>query len=423
MEIPKVSPTLGVKFGERQTSVPLSFSRILMIKFNHHISCSIVACLLFCSASAQEQVDKKTEQLELNRDRRADQLNGAAKASEIIGMTVKNYQAEVLGKVADLAVDVESGRIVQVIVSTGGFLGIDNVLSAIPPSAFHHDIAAKILHLNADKVMLKNAPDFDLSKWADFNDSDHLARVYHHYHEEGAFGFISHGDAVVYGMIPMTRLKHVQNASGLIGTSVYNLKEEVLGKVKDILLDMDAGRIVAVIVSSGGFLGLGDELSAFPPTALKFTEDRKNLLLDANKEMMTAAPHFKSNEWPDFAEPLYTSGIYQAYKVEPYFKQNADNSARNARDRDGQSLTPLDQGNGQADLDTTAQIRSRIIASKGMSINGQNVKIITIKGKVTLRGPVEGAEERLLIEDIATSCALVGNVDNQLEVKRVNYGN
>ncbi|MBC7979175.1 MAG: BON domain-containing protein, partial [Armatimonadetes bacterium] len=99
------------------------------------------------------------------------------------------------------------------------------------------------------------------------------------------------------------------------------------------------------------------------------------------------------------------------------------NTARNARDRDGQSLTPLDQGNGQADIDTTAQIRSRIIASKGMSINGQNVKIITNKGKVTLRGPVDKDEERLLIEDIATSCALVGNVDNQIEVKRVNYGN
>jgi len=381
------------------------------------------ACPLLSIASAQVLPSKKEEQVELNRDRRADQLNGAAKASEIIGMTVKNYQAEVIGKIEDLAVDVESGRIVQVIVATGGFIGIDQVRSAIPPSAFHHDIAAKVLHLNADREMLRNAPDFNRSNWASFNDSDHLAKVYHHYHEDGAFGFISHDDAVAYGMIPTTRLKQIQNASGLIGMPVKNLSDQVLGKVNDILLDMEAGRLIAVIVSSGGFLGMGDELSALPPTALKFTAERKNLLLDATKEMLMAAPHFKSHEWPDFAQPLYTSGIYRSYRVEPYFKQNADNSALNARDRDGQSLTPLDQGNSQADLEITAQIRSRIIASKGMSINGQNVKIITQKGKVTLRGPVDKAEERLIIEDIANGCALIGNVDNQLEVKRINHGN
>ncbi len=51
---------------------------------------------------------------------RADRLNGAAKASDLIGMKVKNYQDEKLGEVEDLAVDVESGRLVQVILSTGG---------------------------------------------------------------------------------------------------------------------------------------------------------------------------------------------------------------------------------------------------------------------------------------------------------------
>ncbi|MEO5715813.1 MAG: PRC-barrel domain-containing protein [Luteolibacter sp.] len=392
-----------------------------MTNFQNSFS-AFVTCLMFCSATAQERVEQKDGQLELNRDRRADQLNGAAKASEIMGMTVKNYQAQVIGKVEDLAVDVESGRIVQVVISSGGFIGIDKVLSAVPPSAFHHEIAAKVLRLDADKEMLRDAPDFDLSRWADFNDSDHLARIYHHYHEEGAFGFISYDDAVIYGMIPMTRLMHVQNATELMGALVRNSKNEVLGQVKDILLDMGAGRIVAVVVSSGGFLGMGDELSAFPPTALKFTEDRKHLLLDANKEMLVAAPHFKSNEWPDFAEPLYTSGIYRAFKVEPYFKQNADNTALNARDRDGRSLTPFDQGNDQADIDTTARIRSRIIASKGISFNGKNIKIMTKNGHVTLRGPVDKDGERLLIEDIATRFARIGNVDNQLEVTDASHG-
>ena len=80
-------------------------------------------------------------------------------------MTVKNNQDEKLGKVEDLAVDVESGRVVEVILSTGGFLGIGDTLTAVPPGALHHDVAQKVLHLDADKAKLQGAPKFDNSKW------------------------------------------------------------------------------------------------------------------------------------------------------------------------------------------------------------------------------------------------------------------
>ena len=222
-------------------------------------------------------------------------------------------------------------------------------------------------------------------------------------------------------MIPVSRLSRVQKASKLVGTSVKNLQDEKLGKVENILVDLPSGRVVAVIVSSGGFLGMGDELSAVPPTALRFTADRDTLQLDASKEMLSNAPHFKANQWPDFGQPSYADGVYRAYRVEPYFTTNvtteADNTARNVRDRGNRTLTPLDQGNSQADVNTTAQIRKEIISGKDMSVNAKNVKIITNKGQVTLRGPVNTAEEKRLIGDIAINIARVENVDNQLEVK------
>ena len=97
--------------------------------------------------------------------------------------------------------------------------------------------------------------------------------------------------------------------------------------------------------------------------------------------------------------------------------KNADNTERNVSDRSNQTLTPLDQGNNKADLATTAQIRKEIMAATNMSVDAQNVKIITNAGKVTLRGPVNTAEEKRLIGEIAVRCAIPGSVDNQLEVK------
>ncbi len=148
---------------------------------------------------------------------RPDRLNDAAKASDLIGMTVKNYQDEKLGKVEDLAVDVESGRIVQVILSTGGFIGIGDTLTAVPPGALHHDVANKVLHLDADKEKLKNAPKFEMSKWAEYSDSNHLAEVYRHYGQEPAFRFIQSGDAVLDGHDAAPNTVSTRKADGTLG--------------------------------------------------------------------------------------------------------------------------------------------------------------------------------------------------------------
>src|ERR1017187_9182919 len=86
------------------------------------------ASLLAFSVLAQDTSNPQMDQPDHSRQRMAqpsaDQLNCAVKASDLIGMSVNDYLNEKLGKVENLAVDVESGRIVQVIISTGGFLGI-----------------------------------------------------------------------------------------------------------------------------------------------------------------------------------------------------------------------------------------------------------------------------------------------------------
>ena len=94
-----------------------------------------------------------------------------------------------------------------------------------------------------------------------------------------------------------------------------------------------------------------------------------------------------------------------------------DNTAKNARDNDHTTVTAQDQGNSQTDIKTTAEIRRRIIAGNEMSVNAKNVKIITNEGHVTLRGPVDSAEEKRSIGKIANKIAKAGKVDNQLEVK------
>lgn len=94
-----------------------------------------------------------------------------------------------------------------------------------------------------------------------------------------------------------------------------------------------------------------------------------------------------------------------------------DNTGKNERDREPSAVTPEDQGNNESDLKITQQIRQGVMKLDNTSMDAKNVKIITSGGVVTLRGPVDSAQEKAEIARLAQSTSGVTRVDNQIEVK------
>lgn len=101
-------------------------------------------------------------------------------------------------------------------------------------------------------------------------------------------------------------------------------------------------------------------------------------------------------------------------------RHDADNTERNIRDRDGNTLTSGDQAENDFDRTITQSIRRALMAEDTLSTNAKNIKIITVNGVVTLRGPVGSIQERELIIGRVNNIQGVSNVDNQLEVTRNN---
>jgi hyperosmotically inducible protein len=95
-----------------------------------------------------------------------------------------------------------------------------------------------------------------------------------------------------------------------------------------------------------------------------------------------------------------------------------DNSQQNQRDRDGRTQLPTEPGNSRDDVRITREIRQSVVSStNNFSIMAHNVKIITVDGQVTLRGPVKTDEEKSDIVGIARGIAGPSNVNDLLEVK------
>ena len=94
----------------------------------------------------------------------------------------------------------------------------------------------------------------------------------------------------------------------------------------------------------------------------------------------------------------------------------ADNTLKNGRDRASGSLTPGDQGENDVDRTITQRIRQEVMKQDALSMTAKNVKIITINGVVTLRGPVRSDQEKTLIDSLAQQTGNVKRVDDQLEI-------
>jgi len=96
--------------------------------------------------------------------------------------------------------------------------------------------------------------------------------------------------------------------------------------------------------------------------------------------------------------------------------QEPDNSKKNERDRSDATLTAGKQSNDKKDLQLLRDIRRDVTKSDNFSTYAKNVKIITLNGRVILRGPVKTQDEKAAIEAIAKRYAGDSSVDSYLEI-------
>lgn len=112
----------------------------------------------------------------------------------------------------------------------------------------------------------------------------------------------------------------LMGADTLVGNDVFNHKDEDLGDIKEIMLDMRTGKVGYAVLSFGGFLGMGEKLFAVPWNALVLDTKHKRFVLNVEKDRLEGAPGFDKGHWPDMSDPSWAKQIHSYYGTEP----NAD---------------------------------------------------------------------------------------------------
>lgn len=220
---------------------------------------------------------------------------GGADAKKLIGRNVKNAQNETIGEIKSIHLD-PNGKVDGVLVGVGGFLGVGEREVLLNWRDLQIENNGEIVRVNATKDQLKAMAGYkykdpswrgtvftDSGVWKD--DRTTTAPNTATASNTAAVTTKSTGDFNAAGHM---------SGNAIIGKTVKNAANESVGKIEDIYVD-SSGAIKQVVVSVGGFLGMGAKDVAVPWSDLKFGRDGNSLTVMTNwtKDSLKAMPDYK----------------------------------------------------------------------------------------------------------------------------------
>lgn len=311
-------------------------------------------------------------------------------------MKVEDKNGEAIGRVNDLILDHLSGRVRYSIIASGGVLGMGRSQKLAPVPALSMETAKRgVLALELTRRRWQTLTSFRAEDLARFPLTDRRLPIHEFYG-------ITPSPASTGRDHPPPSLE-LEFASGLIGKSLSDAHDRDLGRIRDVLVDL-SGAKPCFAIFSGGMLKR-QERFAVPLQAIARRPDGK---------MVLAYPPASFEQLPWFARKTWDK--VRTESVFRYDDTRPDNTAHNARDAEGPALTPLGQSESRADVRTTGRVRRALAQDAALSMTAKNVKIITLNGRVTLRGPVRTSHEKQRIFRIASKIAGADNVVDQLEI-------
>lgn len=290
------------------------------------------------------------------------------RAKNLIGAKIVDEKGERLGTVADIVLTPNHDAVNYVVLSHGGTWGMGDKYFAVPWSQFSYRPGeaagqATLILKNVANADLDRAPGFDKNNWptvanenwlgiergsamtppagsaapaprssveerapmatAPRSDEEPMTTAPRSDRDESATPGMTpergtRADAGYSAGKPVD-IEHLR-LSKLMGTDIRNLQNENLGKLDNVMIDVNQGKLAYGIVAiRSGFLGLNKDFVAVPWSVLDWAAQPGIARLDANKETLTAIAFDKDN-FPNLADPQYSRQLYERFHATPYWE-------------------------------------------------------------------------------------------------------
>lgn len=353
--------------------------------------------------------------------------------SDILAMNIETTANKKIAEIDDIYINTKTGEVLAIVVSTGGALGVGEQQALISPDDIRLNANHTQMQTNLTKEQIQTATHYikgdavgfqrirPMSNTAMNHDKRHDGMAHEKSKPVSTHGETPTSRTTDTGM-EMNQHKSIQthrralSVSELIGMNLENSQGEVVGEVEKVFLDLESKQVAGVVVSTGGFLGIGDRKTLFSLREMSFDQKNEKILIDYNSDQIGRLAEYKPDDQTVFENlkkrmSSFTTGVSN------YFTDD-DEHADAHTDTSSYNKAVLDQGNSSRELAMTISIRSAIREDGSLSTRANNVTIITNKEQVVLSGEVDSASEKKAIEGIAKNKAGSNNVTSELTVRK-----
>ena len=275
--------------------------------------------------SAAENENKQQQRTYQERQAQREQRLGQIHTAEaVIGREIAGQGGRTLGKIDDVIVDMESGRILFVVLNLSG--NGENNQVAVPATLFRVNMGGGELgraaqgksafRAEVDREALAGAPQFTSNESEDKASAAFLDKVYKHFNQTAWWAGEQGSSAGEF--------KHVRRASRLDKFAVQNVSNAKLGEVETVLFDIPASRVAFVLLNPATRISESEQLVPVPPMALTKGAEG-TLTLDADREKLKGAPkidggELKQADLQKLRNPQFAQQVYQYYGKKAWFE-------------------------------------------------------------------------------------------------------
>ena len=255
-------------------------------------------------------------------------------AKTIEGDKVVNSAGDDLGKIEDLMIDLHNGRVGYAVLSFGGLAGMGDKLFAIPWQALSLRLHEHAFTLDIPRDVLEKAEGLDKDNWPVTREE--LSRTYTYYGyqpywQTGVTGQTTPAGTSreARGMVesqgpagPGSRENpDFLSADSIKSDKLVNRAGDNIGKIEELMIDLQDGRVAYAVIAHGGFLGIGNKLFAIPWQSFSLRVHEHAFVLDIPKETLDKAKGIDKDNWPLTRDEL--SSTFSYYGYQPYWQTGA----------------------------------------------------------------------------------------------------
>lgn len=282
----------------------------------------LVCALVGYSMAENKATNQQTQYQQQTQQQQIQQRQGGAqfvRTDQLVGADVENNNGEDLGSITDIVLSPDHKTVSYVVLTHGGTLGMGGERFAVPWQGlqfqYEDDGDLEKVILDIPENRFEQAQGFDRDNWPQTADNRWLPASA----QQQQSGTMQQQQQQ-RGQTDRKVMEY-RKVSELTGLTVRNQQDRDLGNIENLIIDsrMGQGHVAFAVISYGGVLGIGENLSAVPFSALEIRPQNDMAMLNATRQQLDQTA-FSSDQYPNFGDRQYAQNIHRQYNQEPYWE-------------------------------------------------------------------------------------------------------